>query len=121
MPLPNKTIRLVGPLGWETFDAKDLGGGLVVVRAKFDTIDIVTRELKKGKTEAYFVACLCMGSLVSQPIADWYEAVRFGNYLQSLRNWEKVPISNDEDIASLQSLVRSAIHTFQRDIKKQSG
>jgi hypothetical protein len=119
--LPNKTIKLVGPFGYDTFDAKDLSKGLVIIRARFDTIDIVTKQIHKGKTEGYFVASLCMGSLVSPPFADWYDAVLFGNFLQTKRNWEKVPISSDADIAELQSLVRSAIREFERDIKMKSG
>jgi hypothetical protein len=108
-------VTLAGPLGYETFDAKDLTEGLCVVRIERPgmAFDAVTRRgipIEGG----YFVACARLGMTVSPPFKDWYQATAFGNFLQKKHEWKTVRAPDAEQLAALQTLVRDAVAEFAR-------
>jgi hypothetical protein len=112
MPRLNDEIRLQGPLGWDTLPAKDLTKGLHVVNVprqiNFDPLTKGGRWQKAG----YSVASARLQMLVGPIFQDFYEAVRYGNYMQEQFEWQKLTHVNAELIRDMQNKIRASYGLF---------
>lgn len=108
MPRLNDEIRIIGPLGWEMLPAKDLTKGLHVVRVRKQmNFDPLT---KRGvwTPDGYSVASARLQMLVGPIFQSFYEACRYGNWLQEQHEWQAIGRVNAELVKDLQNKIRAS-------------